>query len=110
MCKTMRDQQKKMPTIVVVQISVNWNTCQSLVYVQFACCAANHCQGYVFCAHSSCPFILANVAEKEVARFVVGNDSGMYTFCLGFGPPLPFTMGSSSVALFLVRVTLRRRR
>ena len=27
--------------------------------------------------HTSCPFILANMTEEEVARFVVGNDSGM---------------------------------
>ena len=33
------------------------------------------------CAHSSCPIILANMAEEEVARLVVGHDSGMYSAC-----------------------------
>ena len=45
------------------------------------CCAADHCQENVYCAHSYCPFILANMAEEEVGRFVVGNDSGVYKFC-----------------------------
>ena len=30
-----------------------------------------------YIAHSSCPFILANMAKEEVARLVVGDDSGM---------------------------------
>ena len=33
---------------------------------------------HIFCAHSSCPFILVNMAEEEVARLVVGDDSGTY--------------------------------
>ena len=32
-------------------------------------------------AHSSCPFILANMAEEEVTRFVVRNGCGMYESC-----------------------------
>ena len=47
------------------------------MYVEFACCAANHCLGNVYCAHSSCPFILVNIAVEEVARVVVGDDSGV---------------------------------
>ena len=35
------------------------------------------CQRNETCAHSSCPFILANMAEEEVAKVVVGHDSGM---------------------------------
>ena len=35
----------------------------------------------VFCAHSSCPFILASMAEEEVALLVVGHDSGTYRAC-----------------------------
>ena len=61
-------------TDVVFQVSVN-------------CCAANHCQGNVCCAHSSCPFILANMAEEEVARSVVGNDSGTYKSCFAGDAP-----------------------
>ena len=47
-------RQKKMSTIVVVQISD------------------------MYVVHSSFPFILAKMAEEEVAKLVVGNDSGMY--------------------------------
>ena len=36
---------------------------------------------HVFCAHSSCPFILVNMAEEEVARLVAGHDSGTYRAC-----------------------------
>ena len=35
------------------------------VFVELACCP-----------HSSCPFIFANMAKEEVAKPVVGNDSG----------------------------------
>ena len=47
------------------------------MYVQCVCCAANNCQGNENCAHSSCPFILASIAEEEVARLVDGNDNGV---------------------------------
>ena len=33
----MRIQQKKMSTVVVVQMSVDWNACQSVVYVGLVC-------------------------------------------------------------------------
>ena len=39
-------------------------------------CVCVLCQGNENCAHSSCPFVLATMAE-EVAKLVVGNDSGM---------------------------------
>ena len=40
------------------------------------CCATNHHQGSVYCPQSFCPFILANLAEEEVAA-LVDNGSGM---------------------------------
>ena len=43
----------------------------------FAYCATNHHQGTVHCPHVFCPFILAIMAEEEVAKFFVCNDSGM---------------------------------
>ena len=39
---------------------------RGLVFVAFACCP-----------HSFCLFIPANMAEEEVAKLLVGNDSGM---------------------------------
>ena len=46
-------------------------------FVEFWSEFSKRCFRHVYCAHSSCPFILANMAEEEVAKLVVGNDSGM---------------------------------
>ena len=37
----------------------------------------NFYQGNVYCPHTFCPSILANMAEEEVAELIVGEDSGM---------------------------------
>ena len=49
----------------------------SPISVFFEFCATNHYQGSVYIPHTFCPFILANMAEEEFAKLVVGNDSGM---------------------------------
>ena len=50
-------------------------------------------------AHTSCPFILANMAEVDVARFVVGNDSGMCKAALS---------GDDALSVFPSRIRLNR--
>ena len=45
-------QTKKMSTIVAVQISVNWNTCESRVYVEFVCVAQPITIKGAFSAHT----------------------------------------------------------
>ena len=49
----------------------------SPISVFFEFCATNHYQGSVYIPHTFCPFILANMAEEEFAKLVVGDDSGM---------------------------------
>ena len=49
--------------------------------MNFVCCATNHSQGSVNSPHSFCPFIRVNMAEEELTRCVVDNDSGMCKAC-----------------------------
>ena len=67
-----------MSAIVVTQISVNWNTCQSFMCVECVCVcrATNRHQGSVYSPHSFCPFFPANMAEKEVGTLAVEDGSG----------------------------------
>ena len=64
-----------MSTIVVV------HTCQSIVCVGLVCLCdaqASYFQGSVHSPCSFCLFIPANMAGEELAKLVVGDDSGMY--------------------------------
>ena len=62
------------------------------------CRVANFRQ--VYCTHSSCPFVLVNMAEEEVARFVVGNESGMCKAALAGDAPRGRSVTSSGAGSF----------
>ena len=70
---------EKMWIIVVFQMTINWNTCQRIVKVDFVCLNVAQqitiketCTAQTLSVRS----VLQNMAEEELTELVVGNDSG----------------------------------
>ena len=62
------------------------------------------------CVHWPVPFILANMAEEEVVRFVVGNDTGMRKAALaGDDAPRDSSVTSRSADSTFIRLNTRSR-
>ena len=92
------------------EISGNWLLCGYWVWCRDPCakpCVSDqkhvdYCRetnfGQVSNTHSSCPFVLANMAAEEVARFVVGNESVMCKAALAGDAPRGCSVASRSEA------------
>ena len=77
--KSFASNPKKMSTFAVFQVSVSWNTCQSIVYVDFVCLYGAQqitIKGTCIAHTLSVRSFLQNMAEEELTHHVVGNDSG----------------------------------
>ena len=67
--------------------------------MNFVCCATNHSQESANSPQSFCPFIRVNMAEEELTRCVVDNDSGKCK-ARSAGEEAPFVVNVSAKADF----------